>query len=181
MANGSPLVSDRSSWNTQTAHRVRHCAASGDAIRATPRLEQAASLTARFARHSFLRGLRPAGRALAAPLSGPPRGLPSLPRSLSGRFGAGALRPFFGGVTAFSRYAERVDFALSVSRHYGCMLLSSSALGAHRFGKPLMMHGLRKTSIVGCAGVSLSALLLLHSGGGNEGPNRRPNAPSCSP
>jgi hypothetical protein len=71
-------------------------AASGDAIRATARLEQAAPLTARFARHSFLRGLRPAGRALAAPLSAPPRGFPSLPRSLSGRFGAGALRPVLG-------------------------------------------------------------------------------------
>jgi hypothetical protein len=121
-----------------TAHRARHCAASGDASRATARSEQAAPLTARFARHSFLRGLRrrfarlrlhsctTARLSLAAPLT-------------VGSVRSRRTSPRFWAVTAFSRYAERVGFALSVTRRYECAL-SSSAIAAHRFGKPLTMQ-----------------------------------------
>jgi hypothetical protein len=62
-------------------------------------------------------------------------------RPTVGSVRSGRTSPYFWAVTAFSRYAERVGFALSACA-ITCVLLSSSALGAHRFGKPLMMHGL---------------------------------------
>jgi hypothetical protein len=104
-------------------------------------------------------------------------------RSLSGRFGAGALRPVLG-VTAFSRNAERVGFRAQRYAPLRVRALSSSAIAAHRFGKPLHNAGQsnnqhlepRRGQPVGALAASF-----LKSGGGNAKPNRRQCAPSCSP
>ena len=71
-------------------------------------------------------------------------------RSLSGRFGAGALRPVLG-VTAFSRNAERVGFRAQRYAPLRVRALSSSAIAAHRFGKPLHNAGQSNNPAFGAA------------------------------
>jgi hypothetical protein len=77
-------------------------------------------------------------RALAAPFVHHCEAFPRCPAHF-GSVRSRSTSPRFWAVTAFSRYAERVGFALSVTRRYECAL-SSSAIAAHRFGKPLTMQ-----------------------------------------
>ena len=71
--------------------------------------------------------------------------------------------------------------ALSVTRRYVYCSVEFGRRSVHRFGKPLIMQVFQRPALLSRAGVSLSALLLLHSGGGSAMPNRRQCAPSCSP
>ena len=66
------------------------------AMSAEHRSERAAPLTCSLRSRFFYLASGGSLRALAAPFGEPPRGSASLKGSLSGRFGAGALRPVLG-------------------------------------------------------------------------------------
>ena len=145
--------------------------------------EQAAPLTCSLRSRPFFFGLRRfASRACRSIRCATAR-LCFAERLTVGRF---ELTHFarMGGVTVFSRYAERAG---EHAQRYAPLQVHSVEFGhrsVHRFGKPLHSAGLssnrhlepRRGQPVGALAASF-----LESGGGNAKPNRRQCAPSCSP
>ena len=123
--------------------------------------EQAAPLTCSLRSRPFFFGLRRfASRACRSIRCATAR-LCFAERLTVGRF---ELTHFarMGGVTVFSRYAERAGAALSVTRHYKYTLSSSDIAVCIGSASRSIVQVYQATGIWNRAGVSRSALLLLH-------------------